>query len=463
MVAVVAGRGWPYFDPDYDNISYNTDSPRVVIDNSTCEDTTIIKLDSVNKPGIRLEVVQVLSDLGLSVSKAYISSDGGWFMDAFYVTDQFGDKLKDEGIIEYIEQSLETWSEAHYIGPARHPVVTIGVQSVSEHTAIELTATDRAGLLSEIFAVLTNLKCNVVAAEVWTHNLRVACVVYVTDESTGRPIQGADKLDAIKEQLRPVLKADADARIGKTDSSIGLTHTERRLHQMMYADRDYETSNELSTSVSLSGKGKSVVTIRNCVERGYSVVNVQCKAGPKLLFDTVCTLTDMQYAIFHGTVYTEGSDAFQEYYIRHLDGCTLESDAERQRVIKCLEAAIERRVSQGLQLELCTKDRVGLLSDVTRVFRENGLSVTRAEVSTRGDMAVNVFFVTDVHGNLPDMKVVEKLRQEIGQSMLQVKDAPQCASSSSTNYSSSKFSLGDFFKCHSERLLYNLGLSKSCS
>ena len=36
----------------------------------------------------------------------------------------------------------------------------------------------------------------------------------------------------------------------------------------------------------------------------------------------------------------------QEYYIRHMDGCTLDTEGEKQRVIKCLEAAIERRVSE---------------------------------------------------------------------------------------------------------------------
>ena len=32
----------------------------------------------------------------------------------------------------------------------------------------------------------------------------------------------------------------------------------------------------------------------------------------------------------------------QEYYIRHTDGCPVNSEAERQRVIQCLEAAIKR-------------------------------------------------------------------------------------------------------------------------
>lgn len=41
-------------------------------------------MDSANKHGILLEVVQVLTDLNFIVTKAYISSDGGWFMDGIF-------------------------------------------------------------------------------------------------------------------------------------------------------------------------------------------------------------------------------------------------------------------------------------------------------------------------------------------------------------------------------------------
>jgi hypothetical protein len=38
----------------------------------------------VDSYGILLEVVQILTDLDLRIIKAYISSDGGWFMDGKY-------------------------------------------------------------------------------------------------------------------------------------------------------------------------------------------------------------------------------------------------------------------------------------------------------------------------------------------------------------------------------------------
>ena len=41
----------------------------------------MMQVDSANKHGILLEVVQVLTDLNLIITKVYMSSDGEWLMD----------------------------------------------------------------------------------------------------------------------------------------------------------------------------------------------------------------------------------------------------------------------------------------------------------------------------------------------------------------------------------------------
>jgi UTP:GlnB (protein PII) uridylyltransferase len=82
------------------------------------------------------------------------------------------------------------------------------------------------------------------------------------------------------------------------------------------------------------------------IEKDYTVVTMRSKDRPKLVFDVVCTLTDMQYVVFHGMVSTEPVEAYQEFYIRHVDGLPINSEAEQERVIQCLEAAIERRASE---------------------------------------------------------------------------------------------------------------------
>ncbi|GKD88996.1 ACT domain-containing protein ACR4-like protein isoform X2 [Tanacetum coccineum] len=68
-------------EDEYEKFIRRMNPPRVVIDNDSCQNATIIQVDSANKHGILLEVVQVLTDLNFVITKGYISSDGGWFMD----------------------------------------------------------------------------------------------------------------------------------------------------------------------------------------------------------------------------------------------------------------------------------------------------------------------------------------------------------------------------------------------
>lgn len=185
---------------------------------------------------------------------------------------------------------------------------SVGVQSAAEQTTIELTGRDRPGLLSEIFAVLTDHRCNVVAAEVWTHNSRMASVVYITHEENGLAIDDTDRLAKIRQLLLYVLKGDRDRRSANTAVSVDSTHKERRLHQMMYADRDYDKDD---TNCISSDRTKPLVTVENCTDKGYTVVNLRGPDRPKLIFDTVCTLTDMQYVVYHGTIIAEGREAYQ--------------------------------------------------------------------------------------------------------------------------------------------------------
>lgn len=85
---------------------------------------------------------------------------------------------------------------------------------------------------------------------------------------------------------------------------------------------------------------------------------------------------------------------------------------------------------QGLELELSAEDRVGLLSDITRTFRENSLTIVRAEISTREGKAKDTFYVTDVTGSAVESKIVESIRKEIGVSKLKVKECSVLGTSS---------------------------------
>ncbi|KAL3653864.1 ACT domain-containing protein acr6 [Castilleja foliolosa] len=406
-------------DDEFAKLLRRVNPPRVKIDNDSREDATVIQVDSVNKNGILLHVVQVLTDLNLVIKKAYISSDGGWFMDVFNVIDRDGEKIKDQKLMNYIQKRLESDDDDDLVPPLKG---VVGLMPSEEHTCIELTGTDRPGLLSEVCAVLADLHCNIVNAEIWTHNTRAAAVVHVKDDITGSAIEDPNRLSLIKGLLRSVLKGNNDLNTAKMMlSPPGVTHRERRLHQIMFADRDYEKVKGSGSGDIRAKSSRPHVIVADCIEKDYTVITMRSNDRPKLLFDTVCTLTDMQYVVYHGVVYTGRMEAYQEYYIRHVDGVPISSEAERERVMQCLEAAIQRRGSEGLELELCAEDRVGLLSDITRVFRENSLCIKRAEISTKSGKVRDTFYVTDVTGGPVDPKTVDSICRQIGDGVLHVK------------------------------------------
>lgn len=181
------------------------------------------------------------------------------------------------------------------------------LHSSKEHTSIELSGGDRPGLLSEVSAVLADMGCNVVNAEIWTHNARVAAVMHITEQSTGTAIEDPKRLSLIKKLLRNVLKGNGNFRSPRICiSSPEETHTGRRLHQMMFAARDFEKLEGVKEN-SLG----PYVNVSDCADRDYTVVTVRCIDRPKLLFDTVFAITDMQYEVFHGTFITGRKEAYQ--------------------------------------------------------------------------------------------------------------------------------------------------------
>ncbi|KAK8966336.1 hypothetical protein KSP40_PGU021919 [Platanthera guangdongensis] len=444
----------------YEKAVIQMNAPRVVIDNAVCANSTLVKVDGARTDGVFLEVVQVLTDLDLSIRKAYISSDGRWLLDVFHVTDRYGQKLTDENVISFIERSINA------AGDEAVP----GSRVFESLTTLELIGSDRPGLLSEIFAVLADLGCSVVEAKLWTHKGRIAALIFVKDEVSGSLVQDSEKLRLIEVRLCNVVRGATTALSSSSSAAAAASGTgaDRRLHQMLFADRDYERG----------GGSVSSVSIENWASRGYSMVNVQCGDRPKLLFDIVCTLTDMDYVVFHGSIDTTGDRAYQQFFIRHSDGNPIRSEAERQRVIQCLQAAIDRRASevdflslssipagesfslslptcslhQGLRLELCAADPGhGLLAEATRTFREYGLSVTRAELSTKGDLAVNVFYVTDADGHPVERKTIEAVIERVGAGSLK---AYEERPGSDRNEPSGLLYLVSLVK----RNLYNLGL-----
>lgn len=108
---------------------------------------------------------------------------------------------------------------------------------------------------------------------------------------------------------------------------------------------------------------------------------------------------------------------------------------------------------QGLRLDVKSRNRSGLLSDVTRVFRENGLSIARAKIGIHGENAIGTFHVTDVAGrhNI-DPVLIELVKKELEKFRGMVL-VPSVSSSNNNGIDDpTRSSLGTLLKSQIERL-----------
>ncbi|KAL7221707.1 hypothetical protein ACSBR1_023617 [Camellia fascicularis] len=139
------------------------------------------------------------------------------------------------------------------------------------------------------------------------------------------------------------------------------------------------------------------VTIDHCKERGYDVVNVRSIDHPKLLFDT-------------------------EYYIQHVDGCTLDSETKRRRVAQCLVAAMERRASHvRIEVGCLHSKQAGTPNRYNKGISRKWANHNKGR---DGGRAVGSFYVTDASCQEVNTDTVEMVRREIGGTVSLVNKSP---------------------------------------
>lgn len=110
-------------------------------------------------------------------------------------------------------------------------------------------------------------------------------------------------------------------------------------------------------------------------------------------------------------------------------------------------------------MELRAEDKVGLLSNITRIFRENGLCIKRAEISTENGEAINTFYVSEISRNNAEAETIESIKKQIGKASLTVKNLISPAKSQEET-SASLFLFANFFKgCSFQKFR----LIRSCS
>eukprot|EP00879_Flechtneria_rotunda_P017211 GHRR01018032.1.p1 GENE.GHRR01018032.1~~GHRR01018032.1.p1 ORF type:complete len:568 (+),score=198.34 GHRR01018032.1:444-2147(+) len=477
---------------EHQTLELRVHPPNVTIDNDLYDDRTVITVDSANRPGTLVEVVQCLTELGLNVKRARISSDGGWFVDEFHVTEsagpmQQGRKVTSENKLTVVKAVLNVeyepdcdfdCSQHGPPGGSMHKQLVDTFDEVWQHsTVFEMAGQDRSGLLADVLQLLTHNGCDVRSAAVWTYSGRVAFVVSVV-EGCGQPVRDSSKLMRLKQLLHQMLDRQGNG-IVNAQPVKGLIHYERRLHQLLLKEEEKEWLRNKDAILHKAGlllfkatcscschqqqplgfgsyvangaapngrvlqqqnglhqhqqqpqhcqqqlqqqqqhmaaaqqqQGCGSCSMCNCQEEqpelhivrseqqpalqaspphhspsssigslpadldlgperllispkysrpdvtiqhyshlNYWLVTIKCKDRNKLFFDTVCTLSDLNYDVYHGAIDSEGELAIQLYYIRPRFGDFFWDSVKATKLRVMLEAAIQRRFPKGLKV-----------------------------------------------------------------------------------------------------------------
>ncbi len=80
--------------------------PRVLIDNKASATHTVIEVNGRDRPAFLYDVTRAITELGLQISSAKISTYGERVVDVFYVKDVFGMKIEHEGKLARIREAL---------------------------------------------------------------------------------------------------------------------------------------------------------------------------------------------------------------------------------------------------------------------------------------------------------------------------------------------------------------------
>ena len=80
--------------------------PRVVIDNVASNTYTVLEVNGRDRPGLLHDVTAAISEQGMQIASAHVSTYGQRAVDVFYIKDVFGLKVENERRLNKLREAL---------------------------------------------------------------------------------------------------------------------------------------------------------------------------------------------------------------------------------------------------------------------------------------------------------------------------------------------------------------------
>ena len=196
--------------------AYEKDLPLISVREQTRRGSTELFIYARDENHLFAITTKTLDQLGLNIVDARIvTTAGGHTLDTYIVLDEVGRAIKDPYRIEQIITTLKSALSTPYdasLRVTRRPArqlkhfhiptqVTFSNDERNQHTVMEVIATDRPGLLSEVGQAMVECAVRLKNAKIATFGARVEDVFFITNDHN-QPLTSQSQCNQLSEAIK---------------------------------------------------------------------------------------------------------------------------------------------------------------------------------------------------------------------------------------------------------------------
>ncbi|MEM8788938.1 MAG: [protein-PII] uridylyltransferase [Pseudomonadota bacterium] len=207
---------------------------------------------------------------------------------------------------------------AHLIQEVRNdtPALQIDQDPARDATRACFAMPDHPGVFSRLAGALALSGANVVDARTYTTTDGIATPVFWIQDKDGKPFE-AVRLTRLRRNIHRTLAGEVVAR----DALAERDRVRKR-----------EKAFTVATEIDFENDGSDI----------YTIITVDTRDRPGLLYDISRTLTALHVRIFSAIVATYGEQAVDTFYVKDSFGLKIRSRSKQQQIVREVSAAIQQ-------------------------------------------------------------------------------------------------------------------------
>jgi len=204
---------------------------------------------------------------------------------------------------------------------ANEVAIDLAIDEDRDATRACFALADHPGIFSRLAGALALVGANVVDARTYTSKDGFATAVFWIQDADGHPFE-AERLPRLREMIHKTLKGEVVA----TEAIKSRDKIKKR-----------ERAFKVPTHITFDNEGSEI----------YTIIEVDTRDRPGLLYDLTRTLADNNVYINSAVIATYGEQVVDTFYVKDMFGLKFHSGSKQNALEKKLRSAISKGVERA--------------------------------------------------------------------------------------------------------------------